>query len=212
MPVVFVDGVDGAGKTTLIHHLARTQRTQPVHIADPLWHYLPAVTDAADFAPWVTSTPAEEVAAALIDACIHRLDHIRQHLGSAEPDNVVLVDRGPRTVAASARAHVATGHSANAAYDPQPAVKRLKAAVMQTAKATACMTAELRVTSYDAILYRLSHSERTDARYLHYLRAFLHHFETEPPWLDVQRIELDATANVTVNVETIRKALRLSAH
>jgi len=212
MPVVFVDGVDGAGKTTLIQHLARTLPTQPVHIADPLWNYLPAVTNAADFGPWVTSTPAEEVAAALIDACIHRLDHIRRHPGSAEPGNVVLVDRGPRTVAASARAHIATGHSANAAYDPRPAVKQLTAALMQTAEATACMTAELRVTNYDAILYRLSHRERTDVRYLHYLRTFLHHFETDPPWLGVQRIELDATANITVNVRIIRKALRLSAH
>nr|BFE61565.1 hypothetical protein GCM10020063_060910 [Dactylosporangium thailandense] len=206
MPVVFVDGVDGAGKTTLIQHLARALPAQSVHIADPLWHYLPAVTDAADFGPWVTSTPAEEVAAALIDACIHRLDHIRRHLGSAESGNVVLVDRGPRTVAASARAHLATGRSVNAAYDPHPAIGRLKAAVTQAANATACISAELRVTSYDAILYRLGSSERTDVRYLHYLRTFLHHFETDPSWLGVQRIELDATANITVNVETIRKA------
>ncbi|MER7006273.1 hypothetical protein ABT297_24955 [Dactylosporangium sp. NPDC000555] len=205
--MVFVDGVDGAGKTTMIQRLAQSLPAPTVHVADPLWHYLPAVTAPTDFASWVMSTSAAEVAIAIIDACIHRLADIRRHLELRGPGTVVLVDRGPRTVAASARAHLATGGPAETAVDPESSIRRLRATIGQAAHADDCMAVELRVTSYDAILHRLGDSERTDPRYLRYLRAFLQYFEAETPWPGLRQIVLDATADLATNVGSVQTRL-----
>lgn len=204
MPVVFLDGVDGSGKTTMIRRLAQDLHVQPVHIADPLWRYLPAVTVPADFPDWVTTTPAADVAVDLLDACVRRLDQIRHHLATPGPASVILVDRGPRTVAASARAHLATGATTASAADPDAAMTRLRTTAMQVALADTCVTVELKVESYDAILHRLADSERADAQYLRYLRALLCYFQNEVPWPGVRRITLDATANIAANVASVR--------
>ncbi|GAA4243176.1 hypothetical protein [Dactylosporangium darangshiense] len=205
MPAVFVDGVDGAGKTTMIRELAQSLPT--VHIADPLWRYLPAVTVPTDFAAWVTSTSAAEVATALIDAYIHRLDDIRWRLESTGPDTVVLVDRGPRTIAASALAHVTTRDSPDTTPDLGPALKRLRNALREVVHSDDCITVELRVTRYQAILHRLSNNERADPRYLRYLSAFLQQFKAEPPWPGTRAIALDATADLAANASSLQANL-----
>jgi hypothetical protein len=209
-PVVFVDGVDGAGKTTMIQRLAQALPTRTVHIADPLWRYLAPVKTPTDFAAWVTGNPGAEIATALINACTHRLVDIRQ-LASTGPGVVVLVDRGPRTITASARAHAATGTSANIPADPDEAIARLQSALAQIVLVADCMSVELRVTSYDTILPRLSDNERTNARYARYLEAFLQYFNADTPWPGIRRIVVNASDDIATNVRSVQAAFRPDA-
>jgi predicted ATPase len=207
--VVFVDGVDGAGKTTMIQQLAQSLPTGTAHIADPLWHYLAAVKAPTDFATWVVNNPATEIATALIDACTHRLADVRQHLTSIGPDGMVFVDRGPHTVLASARAHAATGTAADTDAEPDEAITRLQSAVAQTVLVADCMSVELRVTNYDTILPRLSDNERNSPPYVRYLKAFLQYFNADAPWPGIERIVADASDGITASLRSVRAGLRL---
>ncbi|WP_426503029.1 hypothetical protein ACPPVO_36130 [Dactylosporangium sp. McL0621] len=207
--MAFVDGVDGAGKTTMIQEVAQSLPAGTAHIADPLWHYLAAVKTSTDFAAWVVSTAAIEIATALIDACAYRLADIRQHLTSIGPHGVVLVDRGPRTVVASARAHAATGTSGKTDADPDEAISRLRSAVAQILLVADCVSVELRITSYDSILPRLSDNERTNAPYVRYLMAFLQYFNADTPWPGIEPIVVDASNGVAVSLRSVQAAFRL---
>jgi len=199
--VIFVDGVDGAGKTTLINQLAAHIWHPSVRIAPPLWSYLPMITDPSMFAGWVTSTDPLQVATALLTAQTERIDEIHAQVTGVRPAPMVLVDRGATTVIASARAHLlTTAEAGNAHAEPSwleqvgPAVARLRAAARRLSTATDCVALELSVTDYRHILSRLSSEDRDNRDYVRYLHTFLAEFQTieRPP--DTRRLTLDATA------------------
>lgn len=110
--IIFVDGIDGSGKTALIRHLATALNSSGIEavVSSPLWRYLPTIAAPEQFASWAVSTAGMNVAEALIGAMIDRLDDLRDL--SVAQDPVYLVDRGPKTVYASARAHAHERHTA----------------------------------------------------------------------------------------------------
>ncbi|MEU7873353.1 hypothetical protein [Dactylosporangium sp. NPDC049140] len=81
MVVVYIDGVDGTGKTTLINQLIRCHPADVTITAPPLWTYLPAVPVPAAFSTWVTTTPAATVAADLLAAQRTRVADLRSGSG-----------------------------------------------------------------------------------------------------------------------------------
>ena len=104
MVVMFFDGVDGTGKTTLLHAVAE-RLARPDHlIAAPLRQFLPAIDRPEAFAHWVTSTQPEQIEVALLDAQTARVRAIPVQL-VREPGTAVLADRGPRP---SPRPHLPT--------------------------------------------------------------------------------------------------------
>ncbi|MBT8224386.1 MAG: hypothetical protein HKP61_07075 [Dactylosporangium sp.] len=215
MTVAFLDGVDGSGKTTLLDRLAHALAPGRAVTALPLWRFLPALATPADFTPWVTSTDATHIAAALLTGQTRRLQTIENLGRDAGNRVVVLVDRGPATVVASARAHLRTGIQTghHQAIDLADHVGRLRDAVERLAAETACLSIELQVIgSPDQILDRLTAEERADPGYLRYLRALHREFTTfidrVPAWAGLHRVRLDATQPVDANVSGALNAVR----
>ncbi|MEV4135512.1 hypothetical protein AB0J72_25455 [Dactylosporangium sp. NPDC049742] len=206
MVVVFVEGVDGTGKTTLINHLIHCHPAGVAIAASPLWRYLPAVSVPEAFAAWVTTTPATTVAVSLLSAQHMRVSDLP---ALTTRHAIVLVDRGPRTVEASARAHLATAEPPSA---QSPAITHLTAAlhtaVRHLAQAHPCLSIELAADSYDEIIERLTDPDRGNARYLRYLRTFLREFQNCAVADGPARVRLAATASLTRNTAAARQAIR----
>ena len=205
MVVVYVEGVDGTGKTTLINQLIRCHPADDTAAARPLWTYLPAVPVPAAFATWVTTTPAATVAADLLAAQRRRLADL--HTLTAQ-HTIVLVDRGPRTVEASARAHL----TAQPPDTSTPAITQLTAelhaATRHLAEAHPCLSIELTTTSYDEILYRLTDTERRNTAYLRYLRRFLREFRDSTTVNGLTRLCQPATASLARNTTAACRAIQ----
>jgi thymidylate kinase len=96
--IVSIEGVDSSGKSTLCKRtqaLFGLDRVEILRI-DP---FLPAAI-TENFAAWVCSVPGEEIAHTLLHASTLRRKAIQD---VTKP--IILLDRGPWSVAASARAH-----------------------------------------------------------------------------------------------------------
>lgn len=175
--IVFVEGPDGSGKSTLISHLAPllAGSGRTVHVADPLWTYMPMIRAPSDFDPWVQSTAGEDVAVALLDAMARRVAALGvSQLGS---DDIVLVDRGPKTVLCSARAHLQTGLRAPGRMTPLVKARQdlLTQHVAELAKVAQLRSIEFSVPHDPAAtIRRLTVAERSSPAYLRYLRALSH--------------------------------------
>jgi cytidylate kinase len=79
--IIFVDGIDGSGKTTLVRHIAAALHRSGTEVAEssPLWRFLPAIAAPEEFGSWVISATGMHVAEALIGAMVDRLDELRSH-------------------------------------------------------------------------------------------------------------------------------------
>jgi thymidylate kinase len=111
--IAFVDGIDGTGKSTLINGLLDefAQEGAPAILAPPLWTFLDPISSPEQFGPWVQDTSGAEVGRHLLLAMTHRVDKLRADVAHKVIDHgaVILVDRGPKTVVCSGRAHADTG-------------------------------------------------------------------------------------------------------
>jgi GTPase SAR1 family protein len=212
--ILFVDGIDGSGKTTLISHLLDHLAAQgkPAVVAPALWSFLDPISEPGAFAHWVTHTPGVDVGHQLLLAMQRRLDKLRIDLDHRimSREATVLVDRGPRTVASSARAHARTGRpSVSVGPRPDHAFRdhedALAAKVASLADVLPVAAVELCVddATVDVALSRLApHEELTDA-YVTYIRAFSAEVATASPRLEVPTLRIDAAASTATNVERV---------
>ncbi|MBN1173426.1 MAG: hypothetical protein JXA67_14740 [Micromonosporaceae bacterium] len=212
MAVAFLDGVDGSGKTTLLNQLVRALAPAQTITAPPLWRYLPELTTPANFGPWVTSTDAGHVAVALLTGQTQRIHTLRSLSRDTADPMVLLVDRGPATVIASARAHLRTGIRAgnHERIDLTGHIDRLRDAVRSLSAETDCLSVELAADGCpDRILSRLTAEDRTNPGYLRYLEVLRSGFSTgEPAWGGLCRVRLDATKPIDINLATAMAAIR----
>ncbi|GAB3860665.1 hypothetical protein GCM10029963_63920 [Micromonospora andamanensis] len=209
--IVFIDGPDGSGKSTLIAHLAPAlvAHGRTVTHAPPLWTYLNELSAPEDFAPWVRTTPGIQIAHALLEAKARRIESLITTAGSRRAHGVVLVDRGPKTVICSALAHHKTGMPSP--DDPRlrpPSTgqhrARLEQHIRHPGAVEACMSIELRLPDQpgglDLILTRLSQREELPPSYVRYLKALVAEMATFS-YTVLPLLPLDATAGVAVNTE-----------
>ncbi|MEW2386047.1 hypothetical protein AB0873_28700 [Micromonospora sp. NPDC047707] len=204
--IIFVDGIDGSGKTTLIRHLATALNRSGTEaaVSSPLWRYLPTIAAPEQFASWVVSTPGVEVAEALILAMIDRLDDFRSL--SVAQDRVHLVDRGPKTVYASARAHA---HERRTAFEPLR--EHLAASVRALADVQPCMAIELGEgkEALQVALPRLTSSQTVTPGYLGYLQAFAREMHAFGDWPGLPTQRLDVSISAESNCAAVIESLRL---
>jgi predicted ATPase len=205
MVVIYLDGVDGAGKTTLTNRLA--ENIPQAVIAPPLWRYLASVTAPEDFAAWVTTTAPEGVAIELLAAQRGRIADVNTAVRDAEA-SAMLVDRGPKTVAASARAHL----HGSVARDGGRALERsfvyLQWAVRRLAQTHPCISIELATNNYGEIVGRLTDTERRNVSYRQYLERFLTEFQTARHTDGVISLMLLANDTVDHNLHTATRVVR----
>ncbi|MGC5033951.1 AAA family ATPase [Micromonospora sp. DT229] len=208
--IVFIDGPDGSGKSTLIAHLAPAlvAHGRTVAHAPPLWTYLNELSAPEDFAPWVRTTTGSQIAHALLEAKTRRIQWLITTAARLAQD-VVLVDRGPKTVICSALAHHKTGIPLpNDPQLPYPSTDQNRAQLEQhvhrLAAFEACTSIELRLPEQpgglDVILPRLSQREELPPSYVGYLDALIAEMATFS-WAVLPLLPLDATAGVAVNAE-----------
>ena len=213
--ILFVDGIDGTGKSTLIDHLLvqMAREEAPVTLAPPLWKYLATLARAEEFAGWVRFTPGVEIAQHLLAGMCRRLDDIGSKLanGAISSDTLVLVDRGPKTVACSAWAHASTGQGPCGARDS------LADDVRALEGRTTCLTASATVSAVelvhpaaDLILDRVRQSEEVTPDYERYLRAFADRMTMAGPWPGLVRLALAADGDIASNVRGARAWARRS--
>lgn len=207
MVVVFLDGVDGAGKTTLLHRLVERFQDQRIVVAPPLWQHLPAIINPDDFADWVTTTEPARVAVDLLTGQHARIAVIQQTMRDVN-EPAVLVDRGPRTIEASARAHLGTVPVPDTIdADVERHVTRLRDAVRQLAEACGCLSIALTARSYDEIVDRLTDDEKRNHAYLRYLHRFLDQFRTTRNIDGVSTLALAATDALDRNCSSAERAI-----
>jgi thymidylate kinase len=204
--IIFVDGIDGSGKTTLIKHLATALNSSGIEavVSSPLWRYLPTIAAPEQFASWVVSTASMDVAEALIGAMIDRLDDLRDL--SVAQDRVRLVDRGPKTVYASARAHA---HERHTAFEPLR--ENLAASVRALTDVQPCVAIELGdgEEALQTALPRLTSSQTVTPGYLGYLQAFATEMHTSGGWPGLSTKRLDVSMSVESNCVAVIESLRL---
>ncbi|WP_157745752.1 hypothetical protein [Micromonospora purpureochromogenes] len=204
--IIFVDGIDGSGKTTLIRHLAAALNRSGTEAAafSPLWRYLPTIAAPEQFASWVVSTTGMEVAEPLIGAMIERLDDLRGL--SVGQNRVHLVDRGPKTVYASARAHASERRAAL-----EPLRKRLAVSVRALNHVQPCMAVELGEgeEALKVALPRLTSSQTVTPRYLRYLRSFATEMHTGGDWPGLPTQRLHVSGPIELNCAAVIESLRL---
>jgi hypothetical protein len=206
--IVFLDGVDGSGKTTLIRHLTTSLAAggRDVHVAWPLWPFLTTITAPDDFPAWVTGTPGTCVAHALLEAQTTRIQHLGERGTSA---GVLLVDRGPKTVDASARAH------AGAAADPRQMHARqgLQQATAALLHQHRCLSIELDARAgHDTVVGRLHAEPPMLPRYRVYLAAFNAAMTTSPPWPGLPTVVLNALDPESHNRDAATTVINQHAH
>lgn len=177
--IVFVDGPDGSGKTTLISGLHREllRAGRSAVLAPALWKFIDEIDRPEAFATWVIGRPGTEVASALIHAMDARLLWLKDSTDRRRIGDIVLVDRGVRTVVCSARAHIQSEGRA----DPPAALAslseqatRLVNQLPALAVAEPCLAVEIRMPSpgiaFDLITKRLTQREELSSQYLRYLQ------------------------------------------
>ncbi|MFV2103685.1 hypothetical protein [Micromonospora sp. LOL_024] len=209
--IVFIDGPDGSGKSTLIANLGPVlvAHGRTVTHAPPLWTYLDELSAPEDFGPWARTTPGIQIAHALLEAKTRRIEWLITTAEARPARGVVLVDRGPKTVICSALAHHKTGIPAP--DDPRlrsPSTgqhrARLEQRVRHLVAVEACMSIELRLPEQpgglDLILARLSQREELPPSYVRYLKALVAEMATFS-YTVLPLLPLDATAGITVNTE-----------
>lgn len=209
--IVFVDGIDGSGKTTLINHLLDNlaEQGRPAVVAPALWTFLDSVSEPGDFARWVTHTPGIDVGRHLLLAMQRRLDKLHADLDHRiiSREATVLVDRGLRTVASSARAHARTGRpGVAAAGQPDRAFRDhevvLAAQVASLADVVPAGAVELCVDerTMTVAIGRLSEQEDLTDAYVAYLRAFCAEMATASAGPETPILRVDAMAPTATNV------------
>ncbi|RAO38335.1 hypothetical protein PSN13_00800 [Micromonospora saelicesensis] len=208
--IVFVDGIDGSGKTTLIRHLATALNSSGIEavVSSPLWRYLPTIAAPEQFASWVVSNAGMGVAEALIGAMIDRLDDLRDL--SVAQDRVHMVDRGPKTVYASARAHAhAHAHEGHTAFEPLR--EHLAASVRALTDVQPCVAIELGEgeEALHTALPRLTSSQTVTPRYLGYLQAFATEMHSSGGWPGLPTQRLDVSMSAESNCVAVIESLRL---
>jgi hypothetical protein len=119
----------------------------------------------------------------------------------------VLVDRGPRTVEASAHAHLHSGVPATTGSALAPDRAAMRTAATELAAAQPCLSVELTVEDYDPIIDRLSDHDRRNPAYLHYLRTFLHRFHRTEHLDGLRRLQLHAVAPTQDNADAAASAI-----
>lgn len=207
MVVVFLDGVDGAGKTTLLRRLTEHPRDHRPVVAPPLWRYLASVTSPEAFAEWATTTEPARVAVELLCAQRDRTAAIRRTLRDVKQPTI-LVDRGPRTVEASARAHQRARLTPNHAdREVEGSVASLRDAVGQLAGAGPCLSIVLDVHSYEQVIDRLTVQERQNPAYVRYLQRLLQEFRAGQDVEGVTPLVLSATDTVARNQAAATRAI-----
>lgn len=210
--ILFVDGVDGSGKSTLIDGLLDRLAAQgtPAVQAPPLWTFLTALARPDDFAGWVLRTPGIEVARQLLSAMTRRVDTLRANLahGGGATGAVVVADRGPKTVVCSALAHASTGRTtAESAAPTGPtvadSVSALEGRVMCLAASATVAAVELLHGDLHVVLNRLAPIEAVSPAYERYLRAFSDEMTTAAAWPGVPWMAVPAVAEVASNVASV---------
>ncbi|MEU8331647.1 hypothetical protein [Micromonospora sp. NPDC048839] len=202
--IIFVDGIDGSGKTTLIGHLvaALNRGGAEARVSGLLWRYLPTIAAPEQFDSWIVSTTGLDVAEALITAMIDRLDDLRAL--SVAQDRVHLVDRGPKTVYASARAHAYERRTSI-----EPLRERLAASVRALTDVQPCVSIELGEgeEALRTALPRLTSSQTVTPAYLGYLQAFATEMYASGDWpgLPTQRLDvsMSAESNCVAVIESL---------
>ncbi|MEU5945942.1 hypothetical protein ABZ793_10315 [Micromonospora sp. NPDC047465] len=204
--IIFVDGIDGSGKTTLIRHLAAALNSTGTEaaVSSPLWRYLPTIAAPEQFASWVLSATGMEVAEALIGAMIDRLDDLRGL--SFGQNRMHLVDRGPKTVYASALAHARERHAALELLR-----KRLAVSVRALTDVQPCTAIELGEGdgALQVTLPRLTLSQTVPPGYLRYLRSFAREMHTGGDWPGLPTQRLDASSPIEISCAAVIESLRL---
>lgn len=207
--IIFVDGIDGSGKTTLIRHLASSlsHNGTEAAISSPLWRYLPMIAAPEQFASWVVSTTGTKVAKAIIKAMIDRLDELRDL--SLTQERVHLVDRGPKTVYASAHAH-AHAHKRHTALEPLR--EHLAASVRTLTDVQPCVAIELGQgeKALQIALSRLTSSQTVTPKYLRYLQAFAAEMHTSGDWPGLPTQRIGVSSSVEFNCVAVIESLCLS--
>lgn len=208
--ILFFDGPDGSGKSTLLSRVAAAAPAHGLHpvVAPPLWTFVEPIAAPEDFAPWVTRTPAVEVARHLLDAMSRRIealvDHDLPHTGSPV---VKLVDRGPRTVLCSALAHTATtemdGVPTGRNRDLDEGRRGLDAMLTRLASVDALFGVELRPPGVSLTIERLSELEHLTGRYIEYLGTLARAFEQVPRHRHVTQLVLPAERTVDRNTSAV---------
>jgi thymidylate kinase len=210
--IVFVDGVDGSGKSTLIQRMLIDLRAQarPVSLASPLWKFLEHISAPQDFAPWVEATAGLEVARALLASMAKRIDSLAKL--STEPSRrtmVVLVDRGPKTVLCSALAHIRTGIPVpNVTQEDEMSVEHhrtlLAEQITRLLAVNACVSVELHLNGQaERIFKRLAQLESLSPAYLRYLHTFADEMQSVDRWPGLPSLPLSATDSVDYNVAQV---------
>ncbi|MEV6598853.1 hypothetical protein AB0M36_18615 [Actinoplanes sp. NPDC051346] len=201
--IIFVDGVDGSGKTTLIRHLAKTLTCigEDVHITPALWRYLSTITTPDQFEPWVTTADGADVAIKMLEAMTRRVRHLQHE--ATQDHSFYLVDRGPKTVHASAVAHL-SGPQVTAGR-LGPAVGRMTDAIADLAGTTRCQAVEIRAELEDAdILWRRLEALQSISRpYQTYLNAFLRQMISSPAWPGIPSTSLAVNDTLQGNLERV---------
>lgn len=102
--VIFIDGVDGAGKSTLATALmASLEPDLDARLAPVLGEFLPCGNNSDTFREWVSCTPVDLV----VDTLLNGFDKRMRWVGAENHSGVWIVDRGPLTVSAGCAARLA---------------------------------------------------------------------------------------------------------
>ena len=201
--LLFVDGVDGSGKTTLIRHLATEldENGADAHVVPPLWRYLDAITTPEQFEPWVTSADGPEIAIALLNAMTGRMQHVRDQ--PIRASSVQLIDRGPKTVCASALAHLATRSATRGCVDS--AVERLADMVNSLSATNRCHAFEFPAEPRDAdiLARRLKKLQPVSIPYAAYLDALRREMHSMPAWPGLPSNYLGIDDTICENVSRV---------
>ncbi|MCG5467048.1 hypothetical protein MED01_006098 [Micromonospora sp. MED01] len=201
--ILFVDGIDGSGKTALVRHLHETLGSADIdtYVAEPLWRHLTPITAPEQFGPWVTSSSGTEVAIALVRAMIGRINSLRR--GGEKHTRVHLVDRGPKTVYASALAHAGGHHT-----ELGDLRELLANAVRALQETQPCKAVEL--GAEDALgvaLPRLAKIQAVSPQYLRYLRTFAEEMRTGSDWPGLPTQRVNSFASVDDSCRAVLAAL-----
>jgi hypothetical protein len=199
--IVFIEGPDGSGKTTLTTGLSQELAKLELRtaICRPLWQFLPFLDRPESFAAWVITTPGEEVGQALLSAMTAQIALIAEQCSSGR---IVLVDRGPTTVECSARAHAGPA-AATATFIT--AHEELQRHMLSLTASTDCRAVHLTTSgSQSDLRRRLSADETITSRYSTYLAALNENFRQSRHWPGIPTMDLN-TWNPAQ--ENLKKAL-----
>jgi molybdopterin-guanine dinucleotide biosynthesis protein len=213
--ILFFEGPDGSGKTTLLTRLADALPAHGVRpiTAPALWTFIDPVATPEDFAAWVTTSAGDEVARHLLRAMTRRIDALAPRTPDPGRMTVRLVDRGPKTVLCSARAHAAARD-----VDRDPTRSRhglaqyereLNAALQRLGSLEQLVAIELRLPDVDLMISRLSKTERLNESYIQYLDKLRTGFNQIPCHERIAHEVVPAESEVDRNLDAVLSWLSL---